>query len=71
MEPPPGGDQNQATKMITIHAILASLSLIIVSLRFIARTNGGNHFGWDDWTMLTALVGLLLTETHLSILTTD
>ena len=71
MEPPPGGDQNQAAKMITIHAILVSLSLIIVSFRFIARANGGKHFGWDDWTMLAALVRSLLTETHMSILMTD
>ena len=71
MEPPSGGDQNQATKMITVHAILASLSVIIVSLRFIARTKGSKRFGWDDWTMLAALVRSLLTEIHMSSLMTD
>ena len=71
MEPPPGGDQNQATKVITIHAILVSLCLITVSLRFIAGTIGHKRFGWDDWTMLAALVRSLLTETHLSILATN
>ena len=71
MEPPPGGDQNQATKLITIQAILVSLCLIVISLRFIARTIGGKHFGWDDWTMLAALVRSLLTKTHLSILATN
>ena len=67
MEPPPGSGQNQATKLITILAILTSLCLIMVSLRFIARTVGRKHFGWDDWTMLAALVRSLLTYTHSSI----
>ena len=71
MEPPPGGDQNQATKFITIQSLLASLSLIMVSLRFVARTIGSKRFGWDDWTMLAALVRSLFTETHLFIFATD
>ena len=71
MEPPPGGDRNQATKMITVHAFLTSLSVIIVSLRFIARAKGSKRFGWDDWTMLAALVRSLLPEIHMSILMTD
>lgn len=67
MEPPPGGDQNQATKLITIIAILTSICLIMVSLRFIARAVGRKHFGWDDWTMLAALVRSLLTSISFSI----
>ena len=54
--PPPDGDQNKAAKAITIWAVLTSLSIITVTVRFIARAVGNKRFGWDDWTMLTALV---------------
>ena len=60
--PPPGGDQNQAVKMITIYAVLTSLSVTIVAVRFVARAVGSNHYGPDDWTMLAALVRSLLTR---------
>lgn len=60
--PPPGGDQSQATKLITVWAVLTSLSVAIVTLRFVARAAASKHFGWDDWTMLTALVRSLLTQ---------
>lgn len=53
--PPPGGDQSQANKLITVWAVLTSLSVAIVTLRFVARAAANKHFGWDDWTMLTAL----------------
>lgn len=68
--PPPGGDQSQAAKLITIWAVLTSLSVIVVTVRFIARVAGSKHFGWDDWTMLAALVRSLLTRTQRLLLTT-
>ena len=43
--PPPGGDQNQAAKMITTYAVLTSLSVAIVAVRFIARAVGSQHYG--------------------------
>lgn len=62
--PPPGGDQNQAAKMLTIYAILTGLSVAIVAVRFIARAVGKKPYGLDDWTMLAALVRSLLTRTY-------
>lgn len=61
--PPPDGDQNKAAKTITIWAVLTSLSIATVTVRFIARAVGNKPFGWDDWTMLAALVRSLLTKT--------
>ena len=60
--PPPDGDQDRAAKYILTTAVLTSISVAIVALRFIARAAGGNHFGWDDWTMLAALVRSLSTN---------
>ena len=60
--PPPDGDQNKAAKTITIWAVLTSLSVVTVTVRFIARAVGNKRFGWDDWTMLAALVRFLLTK---------
>ena len=60
--PPPGGDQNRAAMYITTTAVLTSISVAIVALRFIARAAGGKHVGWDDWTMLAALVRSLWTS---------
>ena len=57
--PPPGGDQNQAAKYITVTAVLTSFSIALVALRFIACAVGSRHAGWDDWTMLAALVSSL------------
>ena len=60
--PPPGGDQSKAAKAITIWAVLTSLSIITVTVRFVARAVGNKRVGWDDWTMLAALVRFLLTK---------
>ena len=60
--PPLGGDQDQAAKFVITSAILTSISVAIVALRFIARAVRGNHLGWDDWTMLVTLVRSLLTN---------
>lgn len=63
--PPPDGDQNKAAATITIWAVLTSLSVVTVTVRFIARgTVGNKRFGWDDWTMLAALVRFLLDQKH-------
>lgn len=66
--PPPDGDQNKAAKTITIWAVLTSLSITSVTVRFIARAVGKKRFGWDDWTMLAALVRLLLAKNTIDIL---
>ena len=67
---PPGGDQSQAVKLITVWAVLTSLSIVVVTVRFIARATGRKRYGWDDWTMLAALVRSLLTRTQRDFLTT-
>ena len=69
--PPQDGDQNKAAKTITIWAVLTSLSVATVTLRFTARAVGNKRFGWDDWTMLAALVRSLLIKTRQISLTTD
>ena len=56
MPPPTDGDQDQAAKILTVTGILTSLSVITVTVRFIARAKGSKHYGWDNWTMLAALV---------------
>ena len=67
--PPPDGDQSKAAKTITIWAVLTSLSVATVTLRFTARAVGNKRFGWDDWTMLAALVRSHLTKTqHISLI---
>lgn len=53
--PPTGGDQNQSAKILTLNGILTGLSIVTVTVRFIARTKGSKHYRWDDWTMLAAL----------------
>ena len=60
--PPLGGDQDQAGKFIITSAVLTSISVAIVALRFNARAVRGNRFGWDDWTMLVTLVRSLSTN---------
>lgn len=62
--PPPGGDQNQAARLITVLAVLTSLSIVVVTVRFVARATGSKRYGWDDWTMLAASVRSLLTRTQ-------
>ena len=54
--PPTGGDQDQRAKILTLNGILTGLSIVTVTVRFIARAKGSKHYGWDDWTMLAALV---------------
>ena len=68
--PPPGGDQSRAPRLITLMAVLISLSVVIVTVRFIARAAGSKRYGWDDWTMLAAMVRFLLTGTQRFFLTT-
>ena len=72
-QPPPDGDQNKAAKTITIWAVLTSLSVATVTVRFTARAVGNKRIGWDDWTMLAALVRSFSTKTHngFSLITYD
>lgn len=54
--PPPGGDQSEAASLVIVYAALTTLSVATVAVRFVARVVGNKHFGWDDWTMLAAVV---------------
>ena len=56
--PPMGGDQNRKPISIVVEAILISLCVVIVPLRFCARYIGSIRYSWDDWSMLMALVRL-------------
>lgn len=53
--PPPDGDRDRRPAIIVPLAILTSFCIVIVGLRFFARSLTGK-FGWDDWTMLGSLV---------------
>lgn len=57
--PPPEGDVNQKTPIIIYIVILIFATILIVTLRFIVRIFITKVIGWDDWTILFALVGPL------------
>ena len=43
-------------QVIAAGAVLPAVGIICVTLRFIARTEGKNAIGVDDWTALAAVV---------------
>lgn len=55
--PPAEGDANQSTSIRIYTAALTSFTIIIVALRFMVRKWITKIIGWDDWTILLALVG--------------
>lgn len=57
--PPSEGDVNQTTPIRIYIVILIFATILIVTLRFIVRKFITKVIGWDDWTILFALVGLL------------
>ena len=45
-------------KMYALAAVLMTIAIVAVPLRFYARAHQGTHLGWDDWLMIPALVCL-------------
>lgn len=54
--PPPEGDVNQGPGIIGTLAATTSTCIMIVALRFWVRGRIMKAIGWDDWTILLALV---------------
>ena len=57
--PPPGGDQNKSTELLALSWTWASLSLIVISLRFYSRIKITQRLWWDDFWALVTMVGIL------------
>lgn len=58
-EPPPFPDISLRTRIIVLIAVLLPLTIIVVALRIATRILIFKRLGWDDWTIIFALVGLL------------
>ena len=56
--PPAEGDANQSTAIRIYTGTLIAFTIVIVLLRFVVRKWITRIIGWDDWTILLALVGL-------------
>ena len=54
--PPPKGDQNLGHGIVAVIVVLLTISVIVVALRFATRIWIVRKLGWDDWTILFALV---------------
>ena len=54
--PPPQGDVNLGPGIVAVIVVLLTLSIIVVGLRFATRIWIVKKLGWDDWTILFALV---------------
>lgn len=54
--PPAEGDANRSTSIRIYTTILITFTIGIVALRFIVRKWITKIIGWDDWTILFAIV---------------
>ena len=54
--PPAEGDANQSTSIRIYTTILITFTISIVALRFVVRKWITKIIGWDDWTILFAIV---------------
>ena len=54
--PPAEGDANQSTSIRIYTTILITFTIVIVALRFVVRKWITKIIGWDDWTILLAIV---------------
>ena len=54
--PPPDGNQNRTAPILGMTIGSLVLSCIFVGLRMYTRTFLAKSVGWDDWTMVAALV---------------
>lgn len=54
--PPPAGDVNKGPGIIGTLVATTSTCIVVVALRFWVRRRIVKIVGWDDWTILLALV---------------
>ena len=55
-------EQNQASRIYAVMTSLTVLCIIVVAVRFFARSKGRSRLYWDDWIMFLALVYLRLPK---------
>ena len=53
-------DANQGVRINVANIVLVGLTIIVVAVRFAVRFWIVRDVGWDDWTILLALVRSLL-----------
>ena len=56
---PPAGDVSQVTSIRVYTVILISATILMVALRFLVRKFITKVIGWDDWTILLAIVTMI------------
>ena len=56
LPPPPGGDHSKARQLLASIVFSTILALIAVLLRMYARVKLIRNVGWDDYTIVTAMV---------------
>lgn len=54
--PPPQGDINKGPTLIAATCVVDGVTAIAVALRFFVRIRITKALGWDDWTILFAIV---------------
>lgn len=54
--PPAEGDSNRSTSIRVYTTILITFTICMVALRFVVRKRITKIVGWDDWTILLAIV---------------
>ena len=59
--PPQGGDTNLGPGYLALAYTFLGLSLFFVGMRMFARMPTQIGLGWDDYTMLLAVVGKKVT----------
>ena len=62
--PPAEGDADQSTAIRIYTGTLIAFTILIVLLRFLVRKWITKIIGWDDWTILLALVGLFSQDPY-------
>lgn len=56
LSPPPDGNQNRTGVILAMVIACQTITSTVVGLRMFTRTFLAKCVGWDDWTILAALV---------------
>ena len=62
--PPAEGNADQSPAIRVYTGTLIAFTIVIVLLRLVVRKWITKIIGWDDWTILLALVGLSSQNSH-------
>lgn len=66
LEPPPGGDHNKGPAFLAVSLTTTIVALTFVGLRIYVRTRIVRALGWDDWTIVLAMI-LATVDTAINI----